>query len=60
MRTPHTSCKRGKRVKIITRSGERIISKFIEKKGENIVLENGTYTVSEIRSFSIYKPTTNQ
>lgn len=32
MRTPHSSCKKGKKVRLILRNGNQIISKFIEKK----------------------------
>ncbi len=53
MRTPHTSCKKGKRVQLIFRDGTRTISKFIEKKGGSVYLENGRYPIPMIRSFGI-------
>lgn len=56
MRTPHSSCKKGKKVRLILRNGNQIISKFIEKKGDFVVLESGKYSMVHIRAFSIYKP----
>lgn len=56
MRTPHSSCRKGKRVRLILRTGELIISKFVENKGHVIVLESGDYTMDQVKSFSIYKP----
>lgn len=53
MRTPHTSCKRGKRVKLIFRDGTSTISKFVEKKGGCVILENGKYEIKTIRAFGI-------
>lgn len=54
---PHTSCQRGKRVRLILKDGSQIISKFVEKKGNtHVVLELGSYPVTNIRAFSIYKP----
>lgn len=53
MRTPHTSCKKGKRVQLIFRDGTRTISKFVMKKGGCVYLENGKYPIITIRSFGI-------
>lgn len=54
---PHTSCQRGKRVRLILKDGSQIISKFLQKKGNtHIMLESGTYPVTSVRAFSIYKP----
>ena len=56
-RLPHTSCQKGKRVRIIFKDGSQIISKFIDKKGHtHIRLESGLYPITSIRAFSIYKP----
>lgn len=60
MRTPHSSCKRGKRVRLILRNGDVVISKFVENKGHTVVLEAGEYTMDKIRAFAIYKPLTNR
>lgn len=56
MRTPHSSCKKGKRVRLILRDGTVIVSKFVGKKGHDVVLESGVYGMGDIRAFSIYKP----
>jgi hypothetical protein len=56
--TPHSSCRKGKKVMIKTRSGDKIITKFIERTAKYIVTEAGKFLVSEIDSFTIYKPRT--
>lgn len=57
MRTPHTSCRRGKRVRVILRDGESFIAKFLEKQGQNVKFDNGRVIHgSSIKVFSIYKP----
>lgn len=56
MKTPHSSCRRGKKVRLILRDGTVIVSKFVENKGHDVVLESGVYGMGEIRAFSIYKP----
>jgi hypothetical protein len=53
MKTPHTSCQRGKRVKLGLRNGESICGRFVERTGKFIVLDVGRYRGSEISSFSI-------
>jgi dephospho-CoA kinase len=55
MRTPHTSCRKGKRVRIILRDGTQVITKFIETVGHEIRTEDGKFNAGEIRAFSIYK-----
>lgn len=55
MRTPHSSCRKGKRVKIKLRNGKSFISKFIENKGNRVYFECGDWAVSELKSFTIYK-----
>ena len=54
-KTPHSSCRRGKRVLVILRDGTEIIDKFVERTGKFVILENHKFTVDEIRSFAIYK-----
>lgn len=85
MRTPHSSCRKGKKVKVTMRDGTIVIGKFYDKKSGIIILDgvidmiaiptgskliweldyvNQTSKIklhmSEVRAFSIYKPTTKQ
>lgn len=54
--TPHTSCRKGKRVVVTLQDGTRIIDKFVERKGKGIVLEEkGFVRGREIRAFTIYR-----
>lgn len=58
MRTPHLSCRQGKRVLIKLRDGTRFVAKFKEKKGNFIhFLDHYRVPIAEILVFSIYKPT---
>lgn len=55
-KTPHLSVHKGKRVLVLLRNGERIISKFIEKtKNGKVILEDREIPGNEIRSLSIYR-----
>ncbi|MES2216646.1 MAG: hypothetical protein V4481_05125 [Patescibacteria group bacterium] len=78
MRTPHSSCRKGKRVKVTLRSGNIMFGKFSDKKSGKIILDlegvtdftgftskvfegkKVTIEMSNVRAFSIYKPTTKQ
>lgn len=42
MRTPHSSTRKGRQVKITTRDGDIFVGKFKEKKGSTIILEENT------------------
>ena len=53
--TPHTSCKRGKRVLVIIKDGRRIIKKFIERTGNYVLLEDEKLWAGDIRAFAIYR-----
>jgi hypothetical protein len=56
MRSPHTSCPRGKRVRIVMRSGEIIIDKFVDRTSRFIVLEEyGRLASGSVCSFAILK-----
>jgi hypothetical protein len=56
MRTPHTSCRKGKRVIVTLRDGSRHIDKFVERIGKGVVLENlGLIKVKQLRAFTIYR-----
>ncbi len=53
MRTPHTSCQKGKRVYVVFRDSTFIVSKFVQKKGGCVYLESGKYPINTIKSLSI-------
>jgi len=55
MRTPHTSCSKGKRVRLVLRDGTEIKDKFIERTDKYVFLEYGKYAKRSIKSFSILK-----
>lgn len=56
MKTPHTSCFRGKRVIVTLRSGKRLLDKFIERTHNAVRLqEHGTIPTVKIRAFTIYR-----
>ena len=56
MKTPHSSCWPGKRVRIRFKDGAVLITRFREKKGGKIVTDAGKFHMAEVRAFSIYKP----
>ena len=56
MRTPHSSCPRGKRVRIVLANGNEFTERFIERTPKFIVTEGHRLTVDQVRSFSIAKP----
>ena len=54
---PHTSCMRGKRVRVKLHSGEVIIDKFREGRDRFIILEErGKILVADIDSFGPWRP----
>ena len=56
MRTPHTSAKRGKKIYLTLRNGEKHVVKFVERTGKFVVFEKlGKVRVDEIRAFSIWR-----
>jgi hypothetical protein len=56
VRTPHLSCKRGKRVRILLRGGEEIIAKFEDRTARYVVLEGGRkIACAQILSFGLYR-----
>lgn len=58
MRTPHTSAAKGKRIFVITKSGERFIDKFVDKDSRHIFFENHVIERGDVKVFSIYRPRT--
>lgn len=54
--TPHTSCRRGKRVRVVTQSGQVIIDKFVERTGKGIILrKTGFLRGRDIKAFSLFR-----
>jgi hypothetical protein len=55
-KTPHTSVRKGKRVRIVLRDGEEIIDKFDNGTDRFVFLEGGRKIEKvTIRSFGIYR-----
>lgn len=59
MRTPHTSVRKGKRVRIVLKDGTIIIDKFKERTGKFVIIGDETHNnpirAGDIKSFGIYK-----
>lgn len=55
MSTPHTSCRKGKRVLVIMKDGRRIVDKFAERKGNYVVLDSVRLWAGDIRAFTIHR-----
>jgi len=51
--TPHTSCRKGKRVVIRLKDGTRMTGKFVERKGRFVYLDSGRIEAGKIKAFSI-------
>ena len=51
----HHGFKKGKRVLLILKSGEKIIDKFVDSNSNYIVLEKGKYNWKDIRATTINK-----
>jgi hypothetical protein len=55
-RTPHTSCRRGQRVEIVLKSGDKFTDKFVDRTGKYIVLESyGRIRGKDIKGFNPIK-----
>jgi len=55
MRTPHTAVKKGKRVKVVLKSGEEFVDKFIDRKSRYVTFETRKVLKGDIKSFGIFK-----
>lgn len=56
----HTACRRGTKVIVKSIKGKPIIDIFLERKGGTIILKNyGRINKKQIRSFAVYKPTSD-
>ena len=56
MKTPHTSCWEGKRVRIILKDGSQFVDKFWGSKGVGRMFkEHPKVRQGDIKSFSIFK-----
>ena len=51
----HTACRRGCQVLIKLRNGDKVIDKFIERKGGKIFLQKHAFTKKEMISFKVIK-----
>lgn len=55
-KTPHTSCPRGKHVRVLLASGELLFDRFVERTPRFVVLEcAGRVPAGSVRSFSIVR-----
>jgi hypothetical protein len=55
-KTPHTCCRRGKRVHVVLKDGTEFIAKFIERTGRFCLFEGGRRIArGEITVFTIVK-----
>lgn len=60
-RVPHTSCYRGKRVRLILRDGRRLEGRFRERTDRWVLLEgHGRVPKERIRAFIILKKGTDE
>lgn len=56
MRTPHTACWEGKRVKVKLRDGSTFVDKFWGSKGSyRFFKDKGKVRAADIKSFIIWK-----
>ena len=55
MKTPHTAVKKGKRVKVVLKSGEEFVDKFVDRKSRYVTFENRKVLKGDIKSFAIFK-----
>jgi len=55
MKSPHTNCPRGCRVRIVLRTGEIVVDRFVERTGKFVVLRERRLRGAEIKSFSIWR-----
>ena len=52
----HSSCRRGKRVRVVMKDGTVFIAKFIEKKpNQRIFFEDRIVRAGDIKSFTIVR-----
>lgn len=56
MRQPHSSCKKGKMVRIILKDGSKYVTRFVETVGQHVRTEAGDFLKGDIKVFAIYKP----
>lgn len=51
----HTTFYKGKKIRIVLRTGEVIIDKFVERKAQFLVFENHKFESRELKNCSLYK-----
>lgn len=57
MKTPHTCCRSGKRVRVVLKSGESFVAKFKERTAKHICLFDchAPVKAGDIKAFTIVK-----
>ena len=61
MRTPHSACRKGKRVKVVLRDGTALIDHFEDRTDRWIVLrKHGRVMKSDLRAFIVLKAETER
>lgn len=53
MRTPHTSCRKGKRVYAVLKNGLHFVDKFVERTGKYVIFENHRVLAGDLKVFAI-------
>lgn len=60
MGCPHTTFSKGTTVRVVLRSGEVLITKFVERKPKYIILQDRRLSGREVKSITIYKESENK
>ena len=55
MKAVHTQFRKGQKIFIILRSGEKIVEKYKESKSHYVLCEGAKYNLKDVRSITIYK-----
>lgn len=55
VKCPHTSCPRGKRVRVVLRDGTIIDDRFLERTAKFVVFDSHRFRVGEIKSLTIWR-----
>jgi hypothetical protein len=60
MRTPHTACRRGKRIRVVLITGEKFIDRFWERSGRYVYFKKHPRVLQgDIKAFTIIKGITD-
>lgn len=55
MKMPHTHAPRGKRIRVVLKSGEEFVDKFIERLPHEVIFAERIVATADIKSFTIYR-----